>query len=558
MRNAKSILILFALVVGAALWNVSLVVGHAPTTAVRHRGLVDPSSDICQIRIVRAEGTPLVLKEASPDVWRIAEPFSGSADRQAVMRLLDAVLQAPVIDLLSDSDLLSLGHARADFALENPSLILELTDDRMRQTVCRFGSSTPTDDGVYVSLDGIDAVFVVKSSLLKAVDVTADDFRRRSLLSATASVSSLSVRKEGGTPLEFVRTESGWTIGGKAAAQSVGDYIVRLTTATATSFVWPVGASNETDRASSSLLASYGLDPETAVSVSLSAADGAGNRILFGKTASDGFVYALIQNGGAIVTVPAELRDFLRQDPVLFADSRIFPGDSRQVPCYMISADGGLYSLSRGPDALWRLDSPVVAIADQEAAEAVLSRILALSPSDVVTEGGVSVTAGTNATKFLVSRQSVLGERAFECLRSREMLKIDPSLVRRIVSTPRKGTPSSVVYDRDLRQWSIENGAANASVSSDGVEKILSVLNPLKAERVEKLNVTTADLDDYGLDAPTLTVAIDQNVDESVRRNVIIGKRAEKGWFATIGSSDAVFVVSDKIVRNLSAAVEKK
>ena len=557
MRNAKSILVLLGLVLGAAVWNFFLYFGDNVTPSVRHRGLVDPPDGIRRIRLARADGTEVELTGQSGE-WRLVSPFSGSADEQSVMRLLDAVSQLPVIDVLSDSDLLELGRTRADFALENPILTLELTDERGAPTVCRFGAPTAAADGIYASVDGVSAVYVVNSSILTAVDVPADGFRRRSLFPPSVGpVSSLSIRQEGGAPIEFVRTESGWSVGGKAAARAVSDYVVRLSDATAVSFVWPVGASNETDRASASLLAGYGLDSESAVSVTLTSADGANSRVLFGKSVGDGLAYALVQNGGAIVTLPVALRDFLLQDPVMFADSRIFPEDERQVIRYSLSADGGLYSLSRGADSVWRLDSPVTAVADQEMAATVLSRILALSPSDVVEKDGVSVSIGTNSTKVMVAKVSVLGQQTFESFRSREMLKIDPTLVRRIVGTPRDGTSASVVYDRDLRQWSVENGVANATVSPIGVEKILSVLNPLKASRIEKLNVTAADLDDYGLDVPTLTVAIDQSADESVRRNILVGKKTKDGWFATIGSSDAVFVIPDGVFRNLSASLVK-
>lgn len=555
MKPAKTVVLMLFLTLAAAAWNYFLYFAEdvAPTTG--RRALFGLSSDICRVALYRP-GQTCVELTAEDGRWRLTSPFRGSADRQVVMRLLDAVVQTPVVDVLSDSELLKLGRTRADFALDAPVLTLEVSDGRGVPTRCRFGAPTPTGDGIYAAVDGVDAVFVVKPSVLESADVSADGFRRRSLFpDSSESVQTFAIRREGGTPLEFVRTDGGWTVDGKAAAPAVVDYIARLTAAAAVRFVWPVGVSNETDRASASLLASYGLDPDSAVAVTLTASSGVIRRVAFGKPDGEGFVYALVQNGSAVVTVPSELRDFAVQDPVMFADSRIFPEDARGVSCYSIAADGGLYSLSRGPDSIWRLESPVVAAADQATAEGVLSRILSLSPADVVEKGGVAVTIGTNATKVSVSRNSVLGKRTFEDFRSREMLKIDPSLVKRIVSAPKDADAASVVYDRERRRWNAENRTDGRTVSSAGIGRVLSAVNPLVAVRVEKLNVAAADLDDYGLDVPFLTVAVDQMTDEAVRRNILLGKRTKGGRFATIGSSDAIFVVSDEAVRKLASSL---
>ena len=76
--------------------------------------------------------------------------------------------------------------------------------------------------------------------------------------------------------------------------------------------------------------------------------------------------------------------------------------------------------------------------------------------------------------------------------------------------------------------------------------------------RIEKLKVPAADLDDYGLDKPFLTVAVDQETEGVIRRNIIIGKKTKGGRFATIGSSDAVFVIDDAQVDALSANIVGK
>ena len=561
MRNAKSIIILLTIIAVAAALDYFVYFGKGPSSTSKRTTLVDFQSEAASVRIERV-GSPAVVLDRGLGGWRLTDPFASGADEQAVMKLVDVLTQTPVVEVISDSELLKLGRTRADFSLEEPVLTVTLTG--MDKSVCRFmfGSATPTQDGVYASVEGVDAVFILGKLAFSFVDVRPDDLRQRSLLPlGGAWVTSFEIKREGTPLLEFLRTGAGWNVGSeKASSQKITEFIDDLTTASAVSFIWPVGSSNETDHATSSLLAGYGLDPDSAVTVTLNDINGKSRRLSFGKEADDGNVYALVQNGNAIVTVPSKLRDFARQDPVMFTDSRLFPVEARSVNGFSVSSDGSLYSLVRDKDGKWGLESPVVAPADQEASDALLSLILSLSPADVVKENGVAVSVLTNMSKVLVPRERILGKRTFEDLRSREMLKIDAPLVKRIVSTVGGKTPktASVVYDRERRQWNLDTEADGVAVNVKGVESVLSVINPLAAVRIEKLAVVAADLDDYGLDTPFLTVAIDQDSDETIRRNILIGKKTRGGRFATIGSSDAIFVISDATVSRLSASIVGK
>ena len=561
MRNAKSIIILLTIIAVAAALDYFVYFGKGPSSTSKRTTLVDFQSEAASVRIERV-GSPTVVLDRGLGGWRLTDPFASGADEQAVMKLVDVLTQTPVVEVISDSELLKLGRTRADFSLEEPVLTVTLTG--MDKSVCRFmfGSATPTQDGVYASVEGVDAVFILGKPAFSFVDVRPDDLRQRSLLPlGGAWVTSFEIKREGIPLLEFLRTGEGWNVGSeKASSQKITEFIDDLTTASAVSFIWPVGSSNETDHVTSSLLAGYGLDPDSAVTVTLNDINGKSRRLSFGKEADDGNVYALVQNGNAIVTVPSKLRDFARQDPVMFTDSRLFPVEARSVNGFSVSSDGSLYSLVRDKDGKWGLESPVVAPADQEASDALLSLILSLSPADVVKENGVAVSVLTNMSKVLIPRERILGKRTFEDLRSREMLKIDAPLVKRIVSTVGGKTPktASVVYDRERRQWNLDTEADGVAVNVKGVESVLSVINPLAAVRIEKLAVVAADLDDYGLDTPFLTVAIDQDSDETIRRNILIGKKTRGGRFATIGSSDAIFVISDATVSRLSASIVGK
>ena len=553
MSNRRSILVL--LVAVAALVAANLMTDRG-STAIGSGGratLVDPSWEISEIRIER-RGCPETVLTKSPD-WRLAEPYAASVDEPVVLKLLDALAFQRVTEAISDAELLRLGRTRADFALEDPVVRISVSG-AFGEVSVSIGAPTPEAEGVYASVDGDESVLVVPSGVLSAVDVPVDRFRRRSLfLIGPESVSSFDVKRGSRSMLTFVRSSESWRIGdGDAAAPKVQKFLSGLTSASVVDFVWPKGATNEEDRVSAVLLAGYGLDPDNAVTVTLKCLDGMSRQVMFGKSAGEGLVFALVQNGSAVATVPSELRDAAAQDAVMFTDSRLFPMEPQDVAFFSVADGETVYALARGENGSWRIESPIVAPADASVAESMLSRILALSASDV-DASGLGVSLSTNVAPVRVARGSVL-DGGFERLRSCEMLRIDPKAVRRIVRTPgaEGGKPSAVVYGRDRQAWNVESaGGPAGAVSEPGVQSVLASINPLAAVRVVRLKVAASDLGAYGLDAPFLTVAIDQERADAVRRNILIGGETEDGRFATIGSADAVFVLSRETVVALSA-----
>ena len=560
MKNRKSILVLLLACLAMAAANVAVRRAGLAGKASSRTTLVDYADGVSRIEIAR-KGQPPTRLEKSDGNWNLTSPYAGRADARAVMKLLDAVMTTRVEDVISDSELLKLGRDRADFSLEDPVLRVTVVADGRRDSVA-FGARTSSQDGVYAAVSGVDGVFVAPASVLAAVDVPADGFRLRALfLSAAARTSAIDIKQSAGSNLAFSRGADGWSVsGGRASNQKVEKFLADLIAAEAVDFVWPVGASNETQHVAVSLLAGYGLDPDSAIVVTLKGADARDSQISFGKEARDGLVFALVQNGAAIVTVPAALKDMAGQSAVMFTDSRLFPVEARAVSLFSIVSEGVLYALSKDAGGQWNIESPIAAPADRANAEAVLSRLLLLSSADVVSEGGVEVSVTTNAAKLSVSRASVLGALAFEDLRSKEMLRIDPALVKRLVRTPgSSGAKSdSVVYSRDRRIWNVEAGGEGGTVDEKGIASVLAAVGSLSAVRVEKLRVPASNLDDYGLDVPFLTVAVDQVSDEAVRRNILVGKKTRGGRFATIGSSDAVFVLADAQVKALSAPIVGK
>ena len=559
MRNMRIIVWLSVGIAALLGVNILLTFNDSQDTAIVQRTSLLPFPDdaVSLIEISRGGVVESVLTHTGS--WRLVEPFAGSVDEAVVLKLLDALAYAPLDDSLGDQELLRLGRTRADFGLESPRLAVRIRAGASEAAIS-FGSPTPSASGVYAAIDDVHAVFVVPSNTFAAVDVPASGFRRRTLFtSGEESVASFDVKRGAGEFMRFRREGDGWLMvqptEGPASLTKIKKLLSDVMSASAVDFVWPVGGSNEVAEASDALLAGYGLGAESAVTLTLKGTDGSDRRISFGSDAGEGRVYALVHNGAAVVTVDAALKDLVSPGNSALADTRLFPYETSQVSGMSIVDGGVACMLAKNEDGTWRLDSPISAAASSTAVDSLLSAVLALRGGDT-DENGVEVSISADERKVRVSRAALGPGFRLENLRSLEILKIDPASVRRL-SVTGSGTngTESVVYDRDRRAWSVEVSSVKGTVSENGVARVLGVVNPLEAGRIVKLKVSADDLGGYGLEKPRLTVAIDLEREDAIRRNILVGDATDGGCFATVGASDAVFVLPESAVYDLSADI---
>lgn len=559
MKNMRIIVWLLAGISLLVAANFFLSFNDTPETAIVQRRslLTVPDDAVSLVEISRDGAVESVLTHTGS--WRLVEPFPGSVDESVVLKLLDALAYAPLDDSLGDQELLKLGRTRADFGLDNPRLRVRVRAGDT-DTSISFGTATPSASGVYAAIEGVHAVFVVPSNTLAAVDVPASGFRRRTLFtSGEESVASFDVKRGTGEFMRFKRDGDGWAMvqptEGPASAPKIKKLLTDVMSASAYDFVWPIGGSNEVAEVSGALLAGYGLGAENAVTLTLKGTDGSDRRISFGSDAGEGRVYALVHNGSAIVTVDGSLKDMASLGNSAFADTRLFPYEASQVNGISIVDGGVTCMLAKNADGSWRMDSPISAPASLTAVESLVSAVLALRGGDA-DEKGVEVSISADERKVHVARGSLGTHFRLENLRSLEILKIDPASVRRLsVTGTNTNKMKSVAYDRDRRAWSVEASSVSGTVSEGGITRVLGVVNPLEAGRIVKLKVSADDLGGYGLDKPRLTVAIDLEREDAIRRNILVGDATDGGCFATVGASDAVFVLPESAVYDLSADI---
>ncbi len=560
MKNRRAIFWLATALLLSIGAHVFLSYNGSTGAKLVHRAfLVDAgtASSATRVTLSRKKGADISLERT--DHWRISRPFAANADERTVLKLLDIISSTEIEYAFADSELLKFAKTRADFGLEEEeALKVEVTAANAACTLL-FGRSTPTGDGTYAAVEGEDVVYVVPPQVMEAVDLTAEGFRQKALIPSWAgAVTAFDIRHGPGTFMRFVREGEIWKMREPAETTADSAKIKKLlediTTAEAAEFVWPTGAKGESANASISMLAGYGLDSDSAVTLTLRCADGNDRQISFGKNARDGFVYALVHNAHAIVTVDGTLKDRSLAGDAGFANSRLIAMERQSVTRLSLSDGGVNYLVAKGEDGLWRLDAPVAAPADQEKVNALLDRIAALESEDARSEG-VEISVAAGVAPVTVSREAALGDMRPEDLRSREIVNIEPANMKRIVITPRGEQPTSVVYDKDRRAWNVEKSPLSGTVNETKMDEFARLFNPLVARNIASLKASSADLKHYGLDEPRLTVAVDQDREDSVRRNLLVGSDAPGGAYATLGAAEAVFVLGEDALEKFCAGI---
>lgn len=561
MSNTRAICwMIVAIVVSAAMHFLLDIKGPRSARMIRRTVLASSADKATAVSVKRADEPATVMSSAS-GVWMIVSPFHANADRQSVLKLIDELSFEPIIDSMGDSELRKLDRRRQDFGLVFPRLVVETLGHGGSETVL-FGNHTPAGDGVYAAVDGEDAVYVVSTNLFAAANKSTSDFRSRLLFSiGEDEIGAFDLRRAKGGFARFVRSGGVWRMAepdtSSVSPARVKKFLTDVLASHAVDFVWPIGASNETSTATASLLAGYGLDPESAITLTLKGVDGIDRQVSFGKESSDGLVYALTQNAGSVVTVDASLKDMVLSDTESLIDRRLFSVDESAVSFVSI-IDGDVQCiLAKGQDGLWRMDAPVSALADSVAVSDLVSRLLSLNVRGESADDDVKVSVSTNSAAISVPRDVVLAEGGFEAFRSREIASVSALQIRRLVVTRRNVSPVAVVYDLDRRAWNVETSSSKGVADVTAIDAILRLLDPFMAVETVKLRVGPSELARYGLADPMCSIAIDRAQEDSLRRNIRIGDKVNGGYYATFGSADAVFVISEDAVGILTTPLVK-
>ncbi|MBR6733813.1 MAG: DUF4340 domain-containing protein [Kiritimatiellae bacterium] len=573
MNNLRATVFLCAgiAVISCALYVLSFRARAVATATTRNSLCTFALDDVKSFDVVRGGTNLVALTRGDDGAWRIIAPYAAPADEAVVRRLVDAVTLLPLGDMRTEEELAALHEDLADFGLAGDVRATVTLRSNSSAVSISFGAPTASGKEVYARTSGLRNVFTVANAAFDAVPLDADGFRRRALVASDAKdVTGIDLRVPESPFVKLVRGAGGWRLAAPveapADAAAVEKLVAGLAEAKVAEFVLP-SASNPPPGGESAIkpsaLAPYGLSSDAGFAVTVRAASGAAEQIVFGAHRGTNLVYALVQNGTAVVAVDAALAELCRAGGASFRDSRVFPiGAGERLASVSLTAGSLVYVLAQGTNGVWRLEAPVVAQADPAAAAAMVDRVLRMRRSDVPDsppdKDGVRVSVATSAgvqPGVVVPAAFFEGCGAFADLRSKTLLALDPASVRRISVTPKGAAGITVAPSADRSKWNIEGGPP-ATVSVDAVKKLLTALTRVDAAAVETVAATPDDLRRCGLDVPELTIAIDFEQADSTRRNLLLGGVAAGGGrYATVGGADAVFILSRAVVQELTVKI---
>lgn len=540
-------------------------------------------NSLCTYSLAEVEGLDVVhggtnlvsLARSDEGDWRLVAPFAMPADESVVRRLVDAVTLYPLGDMRTEEELDGLKESIGEFGLSGDARSTVVTlRARGSETRVVFGILTATGKEVYARTEGLRNVFTVSRAALAAVPENVDGFRRRSLVNCGAGdFAGIDLRTPGSPFVKLVRGEGGWKLAAPleapADAAAVETLVKGLASARVAEFVLP-SAANPLDAGGAAImpsaLAPYGLSADAGFAVTVRSAAGAAEQIVFGERKGTNLVYALVRNGSAVVAVDASLMELCKAGGKSLRDTRVFPiAENERVASVSLTVGPLVYVLSQNTNKVWRLEAPVAAPADPAAAAAMVDRVLRMKRDDVPDRApekdGVRVSVATSAGVLpgVVVPSGYFAEcGSFADLRSKTLVALDATTVRRITVTPKAATPLTVAPTEDRTKWILEGGTP-ATVSVEAVKKLLTALTRVEATGVETVAATPDDFRRCGLDSPHLTIAVDFEDANAVRLSLQLGGAAAGGGrYATVGGADAVFILSRAVVQELTVKLTEE
>lgn len=553
MSNSRYIVYLsisIALVLGTHLF-LDFSTDISPAEAFKVT-VLRPESKIKALSIT-ADEKPVVTLEKGENAWSVVEPLPGKADEREVLKLLDALTIVPFIESISDSELLRLGRSEKDFNLDEPRLTVTCKLDN-GEKVLVFGSETPSGDGVYAEIKDEPIVYVLNNDVYKLFARKANNFRVHRLMTETPEhVRKLDI-KLGSVPIASL-TKKGdlWLLdnGMRTSNAKVLELVTSLCQLEAVDFVWPTDAAGAFTEIPRSVLSGYGLDGDGTIKITIGGDDGRETRFAIGKEVGDGTSYVLTDLGRSIVTIEGDMKAKLLSGADTLVDNRLFPYEIEQITSIRLRDKEEEFLLKKGTDRVWRFESPMSAEVDASNMTAFLARLISFTHEDTVA-GGMEVFVNDDAEGASLASGLLFKAGGIEDLRSREIIKIAPETIKRIVLDGSSvEEPRAAVYDASRRVWLAERPVGALKVNEAAVKTILSVFESLVAEKVVKIDPEPQDLRVFGLEDPYLIVSIDRSSFDVPRKNLLVGNETEGGRYATIGVTDAIFILPTTILERL-------
>ncbi len=543
---------------------------------------------------LRGGGRELVLEKRGDD-WKMLRPVAAAADSGAVGSLLSA------IDFLTKERTVSGGRSKGELGLKSPRIRGSFRQAG-RTTKFLVGAEDAAGESVYVAVgEGPDA-FVVGKEFFESLSKDAAEFRDKKV-SDVRMADVQKIRVTGGAaPLVVSRSAGAWQMESptKAVASTtkVEDLLRNVENLRAERFV-----ADDVDD-----VARFGLQPAWRT-ISLSRQRGGAVEIRVGSPCEghEGERHLTRVGSKTVVCAKGDLLTALEDAPESFREKRLVSARAEDVRRISIASGNARVEIERDGER-WKVRRPDEGPADKDAVESFVESLRRAEAAEFLPAEDLARRGLQPARTMLVLTMDVddtevrvsIGARDGDHVWARRgdepaVLRVPASVLDSMAPSSLRFRPRQLLNDDslDARSLRIEAGGADAVSQElekdEGVWKLTSP-STTRADslatrdllrRIGELTVERFDADRpeprHGLSAPRLTIHArferDEGEDapepeedgdagpsdvpsrptERVREyTLLVGARADGGYFAQLRGKDTVFVIPEALVDDAS------
>lgn len=349
------------------------------------------AEEIGELRIQRSEEPEYRLTregEGEKAGWKVSGPFDAKVSSTLVRKMLTDLGQ-----LRCERYEANAAKELEKYGLDKPQLkltvipIVKKDDDKKKEKekepterTLLVGKKTDKEPpGYYAKLEKGDAVVVIGSTLVAAVDHAALDLLDRSLLKVDTKAVSKIKSTSGDATVTLERKDEGWQVdtGAAPAFKADGDIM--------TSYlgVWSViRAQKFAAYGPKADLANFGLDkPTVTITATLQPADAKDkpteHTIVLGKEADGGGRYARIDNGPGVVVLSVTDASDLSKTYLDFVERTLLKLDPSKITALQRKMGEQELEIARKDDG-WHLVKPAELLADAATVDALIDQLAKL------------------------------------------------------------------------------------------------------------------------------------------------------------------------------------
>ena len=389
-KKTLAIILLFAVVLGAYLWDTERVEKKAAVEKEESRLVVPEKASLSEITLAGKQGTTALVKQG--EEWKLTAPHALMTDKSAVDQLLTQ------LDTTNKQEPFDADAAKlADFGLDQPEIKATIKSAEKNYTEdIHVGGQTSDGSAYYAQLASSPRIFTVSPALRDALAKGVNDLRDKRTLPFDIAKATTVTLTYGGQTFHAEKHGEQWQLTQPIVAEAdnakIEEMLKSWNGAKAADFV-------DTDTQNVAALVPYGLDsPAWSGTVYAPQEDGPASGTLFiahsalasdeetesGEPDSSARTYALAQGGSYLFSVEDSVVKKLQPTLTDLRNKKLFKLKTSDVAKFTIQVRENTIPLVRKDGGSWQFADDPAAQVDQGQVNAKLAELIALQATRFV------------------------------------------------------------------------------------------------------------------------------------------------------------------------------